>query len=158
MKRRGRQRLTNVRHRIRRNWGGGQCQAYVEVLLVLPLYIVLIAGATYFGRAWYARIAAEMAAYDGARTAIEAMSGGRGPWQGRIAARRTLRGFYLDPAHADVTVTPLDVWGRGRAVRCDVRYGVDLSGLPLIEWISADPTLMVWTRAVGQVEAFKSEW
>jgi hypothetical protein len=39
-------------------------QAYIEVLLVLPLFIVFIVGVTYFGRAWYAKIAAEMAAYD----------------------------------------------------------------------------------------------
>jgi len=133
-------------------------QAYVEVLLLLPLYIVLIVGATYFGRAWYARIAAEMAAYDGARTAIEAMGEPRGVWQGIVAARETLAGFYLNPANADVRVVPVDVWGRGQAVRCDVRYRVDLSGVPLIELINADPTLPVWARAVGQVEAYKSEW
>ena len=133
-------------------------QAYVEVLLVLPLYIVLIVGATYFGRAWYAKIAAEMAAYDGTRTAIEAMGEPRGVWQGIIAARQTLAGFYLDPTNADVRVVPVDVWGRGQAVRCDVRYRVDLSGVPLIELIGAEPTLRVWARAVGQVEAYKSEW
>ena len=133
-------------------------QAYVEVLLVLPLYIVLIVGATYFGRAWYAKIAAEMAAYDGTRTAIEAMGEPRGVWQGIIAARQTLAGFYLDPTNADVRVVPVDVWGRGQAVRCDVRYRVDLSSVPLIELIGAEPTLRVWARAVGQVEAYKSEW
>lgn len=133
-------------------------QTYVEVLLLLPLYIVFIVGATYFGRAWYAKIAAEMAAYDGARTAIEAMGEPRGAWQGIIAARQTLAGFYLDPTNADVRVVPVDVWGRGQAVRCDVRYRVDLSGVLLIELINADPTLPVWARAVGQVEAYKSEW
>jgi hypothetical protein len=135
-----------------------QGQAYVELLLVLPLYVVLIAGAIHFGRAWYARVGAEMAAYDGTRTAIEAMGEARGTWQGVIAARETLAGFYLDPASADVRVVPVDVWGRGQAVRCDVRYRVDLSGLPWIHWISADPVLPVWARAVGQVEAYKSEW
>ena len=143
-------------------------QAYIEVLLVLPLFIVFIVGVTYFGRAWYAKIAAEMAAYDGARTAVEAMGeegraglGGYMPGgcqQGIIAARQTLAGFYMNPANADVRVVPLDVWGRGQAVRCDVRYKVDLSGVPLIEMIGANPTLPVWARAVGQVEAYKSEW
>ena len=55
-------------------------------------------------------------------------------------------------------VVPLDAWGRGQAVRCDVRYKVDLSGVPLIELIAAGPVLPVWARAVGQVEAYKSEW
>jgi hypothetical protein len=128
-----------------------QGQAYIEVLLVLPLFIVFIVGVTYFGRAWYAKIAAEMAAYDGGY-----MPGGC--QQGIIAARQTLAGFYMNPANADVRVVPLDVWGRGQAVRCDVRYKVDLSGVPLIEMIGANPTLPVWARAVGQVEAYKSEW
>ena len=59
-----------IRRRLRCGVGE-QGQAYVEFLLVMPLYIVLIVGATYFGRAWYAKIAAEVAAYDGTRTAIE---------------------------------------------------------------------------------------
>ena len=150
-----------IRHLIRgglRRGVGEQGQGYVEFLLVMPLFVVLIIGATYFGRAWYAKIAAEVAAYDGTRTAIEAMGETRGVWQGIIAARQTLAGFYLDPAHADVRVMPMDVWGRGQAVRCDVRYRVDLSGVPLIEWIGADPTLSIWARGVGQVEAYKSEW
>jgi hypothetical protein len=146
-----------IRHLIRRGVGE-QGQGYVEFLLVMPLFVVLIIGATYFGRAWYAKIAAEVAAYDGTRTAIEAMGEPQGVWQGIVAARQTLAGFYLDPAHADVRVVPVDVWGRGQAVRCDVRYRVDLSGVPLIEWIGADPTLAVWARGVGQVEAYKSEW
>jgi len=143
---------------ILRSENGERGQAYVEVLLLLPLYVVLIVGVTYFGRAWYAKIAAEVAAYDGTRTAIEAMGEPRGTWQGIIAARQTLAGFYLDPSHADVRVVPLDVWGRGQAVRCDVRYKVDLSGVPLIDLIAAEPVLPVWARAVGQVEAYKSEW
>jgi len=147
----------NIRWALRSE-NGERGQAYVEVLLLLPLYVVLIVGVTYFGRAWYAKIAAEVAAYDGTRTAIEAMGEPRGTWQGIIAARQTLAGFYLDPSHADVRVVPLDVWGRGQAVRCDVRYRVDLSGVPLIELIGADPVLPVWARAVGQVEAYKSEW
>jgi hypothetical protein len=150
-----------IRHFIRkglRRGVGEQGQGYVEFLLVMPLFVVLIIGATYFGRAWYAKIAAEVAAYDGTRTAIEAMGEPQGVWQGIIAARQTLAGFYLDPTHADVRVVPVDVWGRGQAVRCDVRYRVDLSGVPLIEWIGADPTLAVWARGVGQVEAYKSEW
>ena len=53
--------------------GGERGQATVEVLLVLPLYVMLTAGVTYLGAAWYAKIAAEIAAYDGARTAVEAM-------------------------------------------------------------------------------------
>jgi hypothetical protein len=150
-----------IRHVIRqclRRGIGEQGQGYIEFLLVMPLFVVLIIGATYFGRAWYAKIAAEVAAYDGTRTAVEAMGEPQGVWQGIIAARQTLAGFYLDPAHADVRVVPVDVWGRGQAVRCDVRYRVDLSGVPLIEWIGADPTLAVWARGVGQVEAYKSEW
>ena len=153
--------LSRIRHTIRQGWCRGireEGQAYVEFLLVMPLYIVLIVGATYFGRAWYAKIAAEVAAYDGTRTAIEAMGEPQGVWQGMVAARQTLAGFYLDPAHADVRVVPVDVWGRGQAVRCDVRYRVDLSGVPLIELIGADPTLPVWARGVGQVEAYKSAW
>jgi len=30
--------------------------------------------------------------------------------------------------------------------------------VPLIEWIGAEPTLAVWARGVGQVEAYKSAW
>ena len=43
-------------------------------------------------------------------------------------------------------------------MRCDVRYRVDLSAVPGIGLIGADPTLPVWAQAVGQVEAYKSEW
>jgi hypothetical protein len=159
--------LRGLIRRVRRRLQGENPQsgqAYVELLVTLPLWIVLIVGATYFGRAWYAKIAAEMAAYDGARAAIEAMSadpqgttpGGR--TQGIVAARQTMAGFYMNPTNVGVRVDPLDVWERGQAVRCIVRYRVDLSGVPWLHWIDADPVLPVSAMAVGRVEAYKSDW
>jgi hypothetical protein len=143
---------------------GEKGQAYIEMLVLLPLFVVIIVGVIYFGRAYYANIAAEEAAYDCARAAIEAMHesqhgdspGGR--MQGVIAARQALAGFYLDASNADVRVAPIEVWGRGQAVRCDVRYRVDMSGVPWLHWIQAEPALPVWGSAVGQVEAYKSKW
>jgi Flp pilus assembly protein TadG len=157
---RGRRRVRNLSRRV----GAQQGQAYIETLLLIPMLITIIVGVAYLGRVYYAKIAAEVAAYDCTRASIAALSEGPhgnspgGQVQGVTAARQTLSGFYLNASTADIRVAPIDAWGRGQAVQCDVRYRVDLSGIPFLSWIMAEPVIPVWGRGVGQVEAHKSQW
>jgi len=131
-------------------------QGSVELLLLIPGVLVLLAGILYFGRLLYCDIATQMAAYDGARAAVETLDGGRGPHQGRVAAHVTLAGWLLDPDSAQVAVEH-EPWARGTDVRCTVRYRVPVGSIPLGRVLFGDDPVVSSTVAL-RVERFKSRW
>ena len=53
-------------------------QAYVEFLLVLPLFLIIIVGMVAFGQLLYTKLAVEAAAWASARQAISTLNQGRG--------------------------------------------------------------------------------
>jgi hypothetical protein len=69
-------------------------QAFVELVMVLPLFLLIIAALIFFGRVLYVKIAADMPSYDACR-------GDRGAttWMIRrcVAGLETLKGFYINP-------------------------------------------------------------
>ncbi len=134
-------------------------QGYVEVLVIIPIVLLIVGVLGFFGRFWYAHLAAEEAAFSCTRTAIEALDRGQGVWQGGIAARNALAGFWLtDPSRARVTILPLDDWERGGWVMCEVAYAVDLRHVPFARWLHPNPVFPIRASYWGRLQEYKSEW
>ena len=135
-------------------------QAYLEFLLILPLFLALIAGILYFGRVLYVKIAVDAAAYDCVRTAAEAMQpdGAQGRYQGETVALNTLEGFYLNRRGGSAAVAYPGSWGRGQEVACQVRYTMSLGGVPFVEWLDVPRQLPIQSTTHLRVEEYKSQW
>ncbi len=133
-------------------------QAYLEFLILIPLLLVFVAGILYFGRVLYASIAVDMASYDCARTAAEALREGQGIQQGSTAAYNTLRGFYLNPDGAQVQVWAPGGWERGEQIRCRVTYGISLRGVPFVHLLGVPDVFPARSTTYLRVEEYKSRW
>jgi len=134
-------------------------QAYIELIMVLPIVLILLAGVLFFGRVLYLKIALDMASYDGARAAVEALEEGAGISQGVIAAQNTLAGFHVNWAAAQIEVVPVGPWQRGAQVYCRIGFNLDVSDVPFIGriWgggLSIPMQSVAWSR----VETLRSEW
>jgi hypothetical protein len=81
----------------------------VEFALVCLMLLVLLAGPTEFGRAWFTVHMLSSAAREGAR--VGAVTGGGAGWEAAIRARI---GAVLEPAgiEAEITVWPRRGWGQ----------------------------------------------
>ena len=132
-------------------------QAYVELVLVLSLLSLIIAGVLFFGSVLYTKLAVSMASYDGARAAVEALHEGAGVGQGREAARVTLEGFHMSASPAQVSVYYTSGWDRGQEVVCLVSYNLSLSHLPFVSaFFGSSVPVRSWTSL--RVETFRSDW
>lgn len=131
-------------------------QGSVEMLFFIMGILLIITGILYFGRVLYSDIAVQMAAYDGARAAIETLDVTRGPHQARTAAYATLDGWQLDPHNSAVTVS-YEPWNRGSRVRCLVTYRVPTGNIPGAHLLfGGDP--VVHSAVTLRVEQYKSRW
>src|SRR5512146_2825406 len=101
-------------------------QALVELALVLPLFLLLIGGALWFGPQAYAKLASDAISYDCATAASQSLDAALGMKQGRVAAYETGSGFRIPRANVDITVIPPARWDRGQPVACVV--GVKVYG------------------------------
>ena len=135
--------------------GKRKAQSYVEFVIVLPLFLVIIAGITGFGQALYARLAVDAAAWSAARHAVATLDEGRGIGQANRATRYTLQGFGLNPDSADVQVTMWGRWGRGTQIRARVCYAVPPPPVPMGEILSPS---QVCAQQMMPVYRWKSRW
>lgn len=130
-------------------------QAYVEFVLVLPLFLLVIAGVIGFGQMLYTKLALEAAAWSSARHAIATIDQTRGLQQAFLGARYTLSGFGLNPDHAQTQVSVWGTWRRGTQIRTRTCYPVPAPPVPfgqalLPERLCATETLPVYK--------WKSKW
>lgn len=135
--------------------GSRSGQAYVEFILVLPLFLIIIAGIIGFGRLLYTKLAVEAAAWSGARHAVATLDRDRGLNQASVAARHTLSGFGLNPDSAQTHVVVWGQWGRGTQVRVHVCYEVPAPPVPMGESVSAGRMCAQQTQPVYK---WKSRW
>lgn len=138
--------------------GASKCrrgQSYTEFILVLPIFLILIAGIVGFGRLLYVKLAVEAAAWAAGRHAVATLDEDRGVGQAQRAARYTLEGFSLDPDSSEVHVVVWGQWGRGTQVRVHVCYEVDAPGIPLGETVSPGH---ICARQTMPVSRWQSEW
>ena len=133
-------------------------QAYVELVMVLPLFLLVIAALILFGRVLYVKIALDMTSYDACRAAVEALRPGDGIAQGMVAGQETLRGFYLNPAGANITISPAGAWTRGTPVRCVAAYDLFVGDIPALSSIAAGSGVPLQSTTWSRVELWRSDW
>ena len=133
-------------------------QAYIELVMVLPLFLIVIAALILFGRVLYVKIALDMTSYDACRAAVEALRPGDGVSQGMIAGQATLRGFYLNPAGANITISPAGGWSRGTPVRCVAAYDLFVGDIPALSSIASGSGVPLQSTTWSRVELWRSDW
>lgn len=134
---------------------GERGQALIELTVVLPFYLLIIAALIFFGRAIYTQIALDMAAYDGCRAAVEALDPGDGIHQGLTTMRATLQGFRLNAQAATLAISG-DSWERGSLVRCDAAYNLFVGDI----WLKfhQGPTIYLRSTVWSRIETWRSDW
>ncbi len=130
-------------------------QAYTEFIIVLPLFLIIIAGVIGFGQSLYVKLATEAAAWSATRHAVATLNRDRGISQAILGSRYTLSGFGLNPDSARVQVTMWGGWGRGTQVRTQVCYNVPSPPVPMGEVLSPQE---VCSQQTMPVYRWKSQW
>lgn len=130
-------------------------QAYTEFIIVLPLFLVIIAGVIGFGQALYTKLAMEAAAWSACRHAVATLDQSRGVQQALTATRYTLSGFGLNPNNARVQVTYWGGWGRGQQVITRICYDVPSPPVPMGAVLA--PT-EICSRKAMPIEPWQSSW
>ena len=130
-------------------------QSLVEFIIVLPLFLLIIAGAVGFGQLLYTKLATQAASWAAVRQSIATLNQDRGLAQARQGALYTLSGFGLNPEHAQQQLTVWGQWGRGTQVRARVCYNVPTPPVPLGEAFVPQTICSSVTLPVYQ---WKSKW
>ncbi len=133
-------------------------QAYIELVLVLPLFLLTVAALIFFGRVLYIKIALDMASYDACRAAVEAMDGSAGISQGYTAGMNTLQGFNLSAGAASLSIAPQGAWQRGTPVACGAGFNLFVGDIPLVSAISNSRSLSLQSETWSRVETWRSYW
>ena len=133
---------------------GQRGQAIMEMAVVLPLLALLVAASLAFGPLVYLQLAVQQVSYDCALASAQSLDPAQGYLQGVYAAERSLEGFNLNRARAEVSLR--GSWERGGAVLCSVDYRVPTGAFPFHGVIEL-PARM--SHAVTlPVQAGKSVW
>ncbi len=143
------------RKRKRKRRRGESGQAYIEFILVLPLFLIVIATIIGYGQSFYVKLATDATAWSACRHAIASLNEVRARSQAFRAARYTLSGFGLNPDSARVTVVQWGRWRRGTQIRVDVCYDVPSPPVPLGDILF--PT-EVCSHQMMPVYLYKSRW
>ena len=130
-------------------------QAYIEFVLVLPLFLIVIAGVVGFGQLLYTKLALSGAAWSGSRHAIATLNQARGVNQAYQGVRYALDGFGLNPDHAQTQVSVWGAWGRGTQVRARVCYAVPSPPVPFGQILAPQQVCASQTLPVYR---WKSKW
>ncbi len=141
--------------------GGGERergQAYVELVMVLPLFLIILTALIFFGRVLYVKIALDMVSYDACRAAVEALRPGDGIAQGMTAGRQTLAGFYLNPEAAHLAVAPAGGWARGTPVQCRATYDLFVGDVPGAASFAGGSGVPIQSTTWSRVELWRSDW
>jgi Flp pilus assembly protein TadG len=135
-------------------------QTYIELVMVLPLFLMVIAALILFGRVLYVKMALDMTSYDACRAAVEALRPGDGVSQGMIAGQATLRGFYLNPTGANISVSPAGrgAWTRGIPVRCVAAYDLFVGDIPGLSDVAVGSGVPLQSTTWSRVELWRSDW
>ncbi len=133
-------------------------QAYVELVMVLPLFLIVIAALIFFGRVLYIKIALDMASYDACRATVEALRPGDGIAQGLTAGRQTLAGFHLNANAATLAVAPAGAWDRGTPVQCTAGYDLLVGDIPGANSFASGRGVPLQSTTWSRVELWRSDW
>jgi len=103
--------------------------AALELLLIAPVLLLLVAALVGIGRVTAARSALAGVAREGARAAVTAPSAAVAIRQGQVSARAAALGYGMDLARLGVTIDP-GGFARGGTLAVTVTYRVPLADLP----------------------------
>ena len=129
-------------------------QAYVEMLIALPLLLLLFFAVVAFGRIMIAGVAVDQAAFAGARYGAESLSMEQAAYQAFLASAYNLEANGFD---ADLAAWRFVSYGRDGWASNEVAMAVSLGDLPIIGPLLG-PTFVVRQRVVFEVERWKSRW
>ncbi len=132
-------------------------QVLVELALVIPMFLLIIAEALWFGPQAYARLAGDTISYDCATAASQSLDAAQGVRQGRVAALDTAKGFRIPSANVSIQIVTPPRWDRGQPVVCLVNLHVYGGGLPLVSAFFPTPS-RVTSRTTLLIEMYKSRW
>lgn len=113
----------------RRRPGREAGNAALELLLIAPVLLLLIAAVVGIGRVTAARSALAGAAREGARAAVTASSATLAIRQGQESVHDAALAYGMDPARLAVTVDPAG-FARGGSLVVTATYRVPLVDLP----------------------------
>ena len=130
-------------------------QSYVEFVIVLPLFLIIIAGIVGFGQLLYTKLATEAAAWSGTRHAVATLNQQRGLNQAYLGARYTLAGFGLNPDKAQMQARIWGQWGRGTQIQVQACYDVPAPPVPMGDVLSPG---RICSRQTMPVYRWKSRW
>lgn len=115
----------------------------LATLVCLPVMVLLIALAAYFGRAYYAKFALEDAAATGARWAQTSLGSARSCDQVLATMRTVLKGYALDAEAVRLSARVLSgATSRRRQIEIRASFAVDQSAIPVYGWLWGDSLLM----------------
>lgn len=150
---------SDLRSHLRTLWRNaerGEDASFEFTVWIVPLMmmIALIAFATLVRAS---QVPAWTAASECARTAIATLDSDIGVAQGEAAGWNSLRGNYISTAAASVRVT-FGAWEPGSDVTCTVNYGIDLSGIFLLDGLVPGNSIPMQAAVTLRVEPTKSRW
>ncbi len=132
-------------------------QALIEMALVVPVFLLLIGGALWFGPQAYAALAAESISYDCATAASQSLDVLQGVTQGRVAAMQTAQGYRIAPANVSIHIMTPAKWDRGAQVACVAAVKPwGNNQLPLVSALGAPGTQ--YSRTLMLIAPYKSRW
>ncbi len=143
-----------LRHRNRdhrRDRQGGN--AALELLLVAPVLLLVIAAVIGIGRVTAARAALAGVAREGARSAVSARNAAQAVTLGEASAQAAARGYGMDPSRLTVTVDP-GGFARGGSVVVTATYRIPLADLPSFGVLPRELTLTA--RQAQPIDPFAS--
>lgn len=142
-----------------RLWRDTRGQSVVtEFLLVIMVIILFLGIAAFLTKVRPAQVSVAAAARACARQAGVSLSQQRNLLQAEQAALTALQAGHLDPARAEVRITPLGPWNRFAQVSCEVRYTVNLRAVPLLHLFAPSPDLRLHAAYTVSVDRHKSRW
>lgn len=127
--------------------------AAVEMVLVAPMLIVLLATVIGAGRVVSTKSAVVSVAREAARAAAEAPNPETAAAVARARAGDVATGLGLDPSRLDITLDP-GTFDRGEPYQVAVSYRVELSDLPALGFLPG--SFVVSARHAELTERFKS--
>ncbi len=129
-------------------------QAYVEMLIALPLLVLLFFAVVAFGRVMIAGVAVDQAAFAGARYGAESLSTEQAAYQAYQASAYNLEANGFDP---DLAAWRFVSWGRDGIAANEVAVAVPLDDLPVMGTVLG-PYVVVHQRVTFEVDRWKSRW
>jgi hypothetical protein len=142
---------------MKRNWQRNKRERGNELMdlaILLPLILIIIAGASILAPYGKWKIGTRQAAYDCALAASQTLNSGQGNYQGYATAQESLAAFGLAWERSYVQIR--GNWERGQSVVCSVRYFPPLDQYPFAKVVNVPS--VIESSVVLPVQEYKSRW